>query len=62
MGTRHRTRPVPVSVPKPPEGTAGATSVAPNKLAKPILVSRGEAKIFASGPTQRGVRGPRQFC
>ena len=33
--------------PEAPEGTAGATSkVAPNELAKPVLVSRGAKKIF----------------
>jgi hypothetical protein len=54
---RHRTRPVPVSVPRPQGGTAGATSkVAPNELAKPLLVSRGGAEKFS------GSRGGSDPC
>jgi hypothetical protein len=47
MGMRHRTQPVPVSNTEAPEGTPEATSkVAKKELAKPVLVSRGEAKFF----------------
>jgi hypothetical protein len=58
---RHRTRPVPVSVPRPKEGAAGATcKVTPKKLANPILVSRGSEKIFGrrlSAPDARRRNG-----
>ncbi|MGY4298812.1 hypothetical protein ACVWXN_006907 [Bradyrhizobium sp. i1.4.4] len=54
---RHRTRPVHVSS-RGPEGTAGATSeVAPNELAKRVLVSRaGMKKISRPEPRARQSR------
>ena len=58
---RHRTRPVPVSS-RGPRGTAGATSrVAPKKLSKPVLVSRGTAEKIYGGISLPRRRARRAF-